>query len=102
VFEADGGRLVGRDAQVCSFVPLAGAGAFPEQVLALDDTDLTHWIAAFGATGRDLGRLAHDGTLQRGLRAVLAHHIIFHWNRAGLSHDAQALFARAASAVVLG
>ncbi|ABD11195.1 protein-L-isoaspartate carboxylmethyltransferase [Frankia casuarinae] len=40
VFEADGGRLVGHDAQVCSFVPLAGAGAFPEQVLALDGDDV--------------------------------------------------------------
>jgi thiopeptide-type bacteriocin biosynthesis protein len=66
------------------------------------DADLAQWIGAFAATGRDLGRLAHDGTLQRGLRAVLTHHIIFHWNRAGLSHDAQAVLAGAASAVVLG
>jgi hypothetical protein len=35
------------------------------------------------------------------LRAVLAHHVIFAWNRIGLSHTTQSLLANVAKAVVL-
>jgi protein-L-isoaspartate(D-aspartate) O-methyltransferase len=43
------------------------------------------WIAAFEQAGQALLTLAATGQLRRGLRAVLAHHIIFHANRAGIS-----------------
>jgi protein-L-isoaspartate(D-aspartate) O-methyltransferase len=48
------------------------------------------WWTAFDTAGRQLAELARDGHLQRGLRAVLAHHFIFHANRAGLSGPDQA------------
>ncbi|MGA5818101.1 methyltransferase, FxLD system [Kitasatospora sp. NPDC094028] len=54
------------------------------------------WVDAFQQTGQDLARLARDGRLTRGLRAVLAHHIIFHANRAGLPVDHQADMAAGA------
>ncbi|MFC7646735.1 methyltransferase, FxLD system [Streptosporangium lutulentum] len=39
-------------------------------------------VAAFEDAGRRLARLATSGQLRRGLRAVLAHHAIFTFNRA--------------------
>ncbi|MFC9328878.1 methyltransferase, FxLD system [Kitasatospora sp. NPDC057015] len=58
------------------------------------------WIDAFEKAGQDLVHLARDGRLTRGLRAVLAHHLLFHANRAGLptTHQA-AMTARALDAV---
>ncbi|MFC4498507.1 MULTISPECIES: methyltransferase, FxLD system [Streptomyces] len=50
-------------------------------------------VAAFEDTGRRLKQLASDGRLTRGLRAVLAHHAIFAFNRAGVSADEQAATA---------
>lgn len=58
------------------------------------------WPAAFQQTGRDLARLAYQGTLTRGLRAVLAHHVLFTWNRAGIPAHQQALLAATASEAV--
>jgi protein-L-isoaspartate(D-aspartate) O-methyltransferase len=58
------------------------------------------WLAAFGDAGAALAELAHDGELTRGLRAVLAHHVLFAWNRAGISARAQALLAHAAATAV--
>lgn len=43
--------------------------------------------------GRQLADLTPDGQLERGLRAVLAHHFIFHANRARLSGPDQATLA---------
>src|SRR6266487_465188 len=54
------------------------------------------WITAFERTGQALARLARHGQLARGLRAVLAHHIIFHANRAGLPAEDQSALARLA------
>ncbi|MFJ8430447.1 thiopeptide-type bacteriocin biosynthesis protein [Kitasatospora sp. NPDC094019] len=59
------------------------------------------WFTAFTDSGRDLRALADSGRLQRGLRAVLAHHQLFHANRLGLSHQDQALLAQAATTTVL-
>ncbi|MEV0278586.1 thiopeptide-type bacteriocin biosynthesis protein [Streptomyces sp. NPDC050610] len=56
----------------------------------------TPWIAAFDLAGQRLRDAMHSGTLERGLRAILAHHVIFHWNRLGLADTAQGVFARAA------
>ncbi|WP_399128768.1 thiopeptide-type bacteriocin biosynthesis protein [Actinacidiphila sp. ITFR-21] len=59
------------------------------------------WAAAFTTAGQALGRAAHDGILERGLRDVLAHHVIFHWNRLGLPGRTQAILARAARDLVM-
>lgn len=60
------------------------------------------WLAAFAHAGQRLARTAHHGTLQRGLRDVLAHHVIFHWNRLGLAATTQAVLARAARDAIMG
>lgn len=50
-------------------------------------------VAVFESAGRQLRQLAADGRLTRGLRAVLAHHAIFAFNRAGVSTTEQAATA---------
>jgi protein-L-isoaspartate(D-aspartate) O-methyltransferase len=60
------------------------------------------WIAAFEEAGNALSNLAGSGILTRGLRAVLAHHVIFHWNRLGLPAAVQGRMAATAREVVLG
>jgi thiopeptide-type bacteriocin biosynthesis protein len=60
------------------------------------------WAAAFEDAGKELGGMARDGTLGRGVRDVLAHHVIFHWNRMGLSSRTQSILAKAARAAILG
>lgn len=62
----------------------------------------TTWIAAFAGTGAAIRRIHDGGHLQRGLREVLAHHIIFAWNRRGLHDIEQADLAAAAQTVVFG
>jgi thiopeptide-type bacteriocin biosynthesis protein len=57
------------------------------------------WAAGFHDAGRGLADAA--GTLRRGTRDVLAHHVIFHWNRLGLSATTQAILARAARDAVM-
>lgn len=51
------------------------------------------WVAAFEGAGHALADLTRSGRLERGLRAVLAHHFIFHANRAGLPAADQATLA---------
>ncbi|RKF24704.1 methyltransferase, FxLD system [Micromonospora globbae] len=58
--------------------PLAGYGA---------------WLDAFETAGQALADLARHGRLRRGLRAVIAHHVIFHANRMGLSVRDQSTLA---------
>ncbi|GAA3695225.1 methyltransferase, FxLD system [Nonomuraea antimicrobica] len=50
-------------------------------------------IAAFEEAGRRLRLLAAEGRLTRGLRAVLTHHAIFAFNRAGIPAGQQAATA---------
>jgi thiopeptide-type bacteriocin biosynthesis protein len=64
--------------------------------------DVAGWAAAFRQAGEALGSLARCGTLQRGLREVLSYHVIFHWNRLGLTGRQQAILARAARDAILG
>ncbi|MEU6757780.1 thiopeptide-type bacteriocin biosynthesis protein [Streptomyces sp. NPDC046685] len=59
------------------------------------------WLDAFETAGRALGEAAAAGTLERGLRQVLGHHVIFHWNRLGLSARTQALIAHSATQTVM-
>ncbi|MET9290822.1 thiopeptide-type bacteriocin biosynthesis protein [Streptomyces sp. NPDC003077] len=59
------------------------------------------WVTAFEQAGRTLRTLADDGRLSRGLRSVLATHVLFHWNRFGLPETAQARLAATAANVIL-
>lgn len=60
------------------------------------------WVEAFVRAGATLADLAKRGSLTRGLRAVLAHHTIFHANRAGLPLDDQSTLAHIAREVIMG
>ncbi|GAA2148824.1 thiopeptide-type bacteriocin biosynthesis protein [Actinomadura napierensis] len=58
------------------------------------------WVAAFETAGAALADLVQRGALTRGLRAVLSHHILFAWNRAGVpAADQHQLAATAADLV---
>jgi thiopeptide-type bacteriocin biosynthesis protein len=63
---------------------------------------ISGWAGAYRAAGRELAALNADGRLHRGLRDVLAHHVIFAWNRLGLPYLVQAALASAATAAVFG
>ncbi|ONK13298.1 thiopeptide-type bacteriocin biosynthesis protein [Streptomyces sp. MP131-18] len=58
------------------------------------------WIAAFEYAGKTLDKLSRSGVLTRGLRAVLAHHVIFHWNRIGLPSAVQGRMAATARQLI--
>lgn len=60
------------------------------------------WVEAFEHAGSGLADLAAHGALTRGLRAVLIHHLLFLFNRHGVSGHDQYLLATAASQVVFG
>jgi thiopeptide-type bacteriocin biosynthesis protein len=60
------------------------------------------WADAYATAGRELAGLAATGMLHRGLRDVLAHHVIFAWNRLGLPYQAQAVLAATAETIVFG
>lgn len=59
------------------------------------------WVAAFHSVGQTLANGVQDGTLDRGLRQMLSYHVIFHWNRLGLSMRKQSILAWAARAAIL-
>jgi protein-L-isoaspartate(D-aspartate) O-methyltransferase len=60
------------------------------------------WGTAFEHAGQSMADLARQGRLKRGLRAVLAHHILFHANRAGLTITDQSILAALAAGHVFG
>ncbi|MET9735627.1 thiopeptide-type bacteriocin biosynthesis protein [Streptomyces sp. NPDC006458] len=60
------------------------------------------WADVFRLAGSTLGASARAGELERGLRRILSYHVIFHWNRLGLSATVQAALAKAARDAVLG
>lgn len=62
---------------------------------------VAEWVAAFHNAGQALADGVRDGTLDRGLRQVLSYHVIFHWNRLGLSMRGQSILAWAARAAIL-
>lgn len=76
-------------------------GLDTEQTPQLDDPHTRTWLAAARNTGHALSHLARTGTLHRGLRDVLAHHVIFHWNRLGLSPTTQAILSHTAATTIL-
>ena len=59
-------------------------------------------IEAYVSAGDTLRQLNQAGQLYRGLRAILAHHVIFVWNRRGIPGLQQATLAAAARTVVFG
>ena len=59
-------------------------------------------VTAFEDAGRRLARLTAGGQVTRGLRSVLAHHLIFAFNRAGVPPRAQAASAWLAIQVAFG
>ncbi|MDQ8706949.1 methyltransferase, FxLD system [Streptomyces sp. LHD-70] len=63
---------------------------------------LNTWVSAFENAGRELANLSRRGQLERGLRAVIAHHFIFHANRAGLSTEDQSAMSALAKEIVMG
>lgn len=63
---------------------------------------LAEWIATFEWFGQQLADLNRQGSLERGLRAVIAHHGIFHWNRLGLSTEDQHTLSTLAKEAVMG
>ncbi|MFI5803347.1 methyltransferase, FxLD system [Streptomyces sp. NPDC051561] len=62
----------------------------------------TAWVTAFERAGTTLARLSSTGALERGLRAVIAHHTIFHANRAALQRDDQHALSNIAREAVMG
>lgn len=73
--------------------------------LMADGEPLNHiadWSAAFTDAGARIAALATTGRLHRGLRAVLAHHVIFTWNRHGLPFTIQTVLAHTAKHTIFG
>ncbi|MFC4035055.1 thiopeptide-type bacteriocin biosynthesis protein [Streptomyces polygonati] len=62
---------------------------------------VAEWAAAFRHAGRSLAEAVQLGTFDRGLRQVLSYHVIFHWNRLGLSLRTQSAVAWAARTAIL-
>ncbi|WP_454852263.1 thiopeptide-type bacteriocin biosynthesis protein [Promicromonospora soli] len=60
------------------------------------------WLSTYEETGHTLRILRDSGNLTRGIRAIIALHVIFAWNRLGLSATTQALLARSATQAVFG
>lgn len=58
------------------------------------------WPAAYESAGTALADLAGQGALTRGIRAVLTDHLLFAFNRLGISAEHQAAIARAASRII--
>ncbi|MFF3556228.1 thiopeptide-type bacteriocin biosynthesis protein [Streptomyces tsukubensis] len=84
--------------------PLLLADTSPDSHMLRSDLALkpaAEWVHAFHRAGRALGTANHAGTLDRGLRLVLAYHVIFHWNRIGLPPRAQSVLAHAAQTTIL-
>jgi protein-L-isoaspartate(D-aspartate) O-methyltransferase len=60
------------------------------------------WGSAFEDAGRRLAELSGRGALDRGLRAVLAHHMLFLFNRHGVAGADQYALAAAARQAIFG
>jgi protein-L-isoaspartate(D-aspartate) O-methyltransferase len=58
------------------------------------------WIAAFAHAGTAHFDLDRQGITARGLNAVLAHHVIYAWNRLGLTESVQGAIVHTAARLV--
>ncbi|WP_206441068.1 methyltransferase, FxLD system [Streptomyces boncukensis] len=63
-------------------------------------TQTPAWPAAYEGAGVALADLAGHGSLTRGIRAVLTDHLLFAFNRLGISAEHQAAIAHAASRII--
>lgn len=90
-------RLRGLGSRIRGLLTPRDFSAPPNSQLAF----VTPWQETFTHTGRLTAHAAHTGTLQRGLRAVIAHHVIFHWNRIGLPARTQSIIAHAAHTMIM-
>ncbi|PNG93441.1 thiopeptide-type bacteriocin biosynthesis protein [Streptomyces malaysiensis] len=63
---------------------------------------LAKWVTGLQQAGRAIADAGHAGRLRLGTRAILARHILFHWNRMGFTTRQQAIWARAARETILG
>jgi thiopeptide-type bacteriocin biosynthesis protein len=83
-----------------------------KRLLTVDPASLTRqgaplaaartWFEAYTAAGDTLHRLNQTGRMRRGLRATLAHHVIFAWNRRSIPSMHQAALATAAKTTIFG
>lgn len=80
----------------------ANAGPRSSLVSAGPLSVLADWITEFDHAGRQLADLNRRGLLERGLRGVVAHHVIFQWNRLGLSAADQSALSALAKEIVMG
>ena len=86
----------------------ATAGAMLTLLTAMHDAPASplrarpDWGSAFEDAGRRLAELADRGALDRGLRAVLAHHLLFLFNRHGVRAADQYALAAAARQAIFG
>ncbi|GHC77027.1 methyltransferase, FxLD system [Streptomyces flavofungini] len=78
-------------------VSLTSSGVTQSRLASVGD-----WIATFERFGQQLADLSRQGLLDRGMRAVIAHHGIFHWNRLGLPAGDQHTLSTLAKEVVMG
>ncbi|MCF1595756.1 thiopeptide-type bacteriocin biosynthesis protein [Streptomyces muensis] len=94
-----------------SLTQISGMTAALRRLLTLDaraalaDGSLTPqrtWITSMERGATALADAARAGSLQLGLRAILARHVLFHWNRMGFTNRRQAIWARAARQTTLG
>lgn len=95
--QVDAVKLADLTEQLTSLLIVPAGGGSP---LFTDDGPAafaTDWRKAFEEAGRRFAAAAASGALSRGLRATLAHVLIFHWNRFGLSAATQAILANAAA-----
>ncbi|MFE5125002.1 thiopeptide-type bacteriocin biosynthesis protein [Streptomyces sp. NPDC056669] len=76
----------------------------PAPVLAADGSfaPLARWMNGLQHSGQALAEVGYEGRLSLGTRAILARHILFHWNRMGFTVQQQAIWARAARQTILG
>ncbi|MEU5872583.1 thiopeptide-type bacteriocin biosynthesis protein [Glycomyces sp. NPDC047369] len=58
------------------------------------------WLSVFEDTGKALRTLRESGKLTRGIRGIIAMHVIFHMNRLGIRANTQAALARAAKEAI--
>ncbi len=100
-------RLAAHRAQDVQVVPSPQLVAAVQRLItAADDADgsplraAPAWPASFDRAGNTLTELYRRGDLTRGMRAVLVHHLMFAFNRLGVSATHQYLLATAASQVV--
>jgi thiopeptide-type bacteriocin biosynthesis protein len=69
---------------------------------ARPDQIASDWLTAFWEAGRQFRALRESGKLTRGIRAVVALNVIFHWNRIGITGATQAVLAQAAQEAIFG